>query len=103
MIFVYVIIGIIAAFVLFSFMLKLFLHFPLRKKEPGFEYVHVDEDGTVRELYKDEIEYLKDELHPNDSSRPYIKASYKQLTPDNKIWGFIRRRRVPKNIVIRRI
>ena len=37
---------------------------PLRPKESGFEYVHVELDGTVRELDEEEKEYLKTEFHP---------------------------------------
>lgn len=54
----------------------------------------------VRELDEDEKKYLAEEFHPNDGARPYIKTSYKQLTPDNKIWGYIKRKRVPKHITI---
>lgn len=86
------------------FAIRVYLrHFvPLRPQEEGFEYVHVEEDGSVRELDDREKEYLKADLHPADSGRPYIKSRYGQLTPDRKIWGFMRRRRVPRNIVIRR-
>ena len=73
---------------------------PLRQKESGFEYVYVEQNGIVRELDKGEIEYLSEKFDPNDGARPYIKTSYKDLTPDGKIVGFIYRNRVPKNIVI---
>lgn len=73
---------------------------PLRPKENGFEYVYVEQNGTVRELDKDEIKYLEEKFEPTDGARPYIKTSYKDLTPDGKIWGFINRNRVPKNIII---
>lgn len=77
-------------------------HFiPLRSKEPGFEYVFVNEDGTVSELDEENIKYLKKEFALADGARPYIKSHYKQLTPDKKISGFLRRNRVPKNIKIR--
>ncbi|MCX6189238.1 MAG: hypothetical protein NTW54_06510 [Bacteroidetes bacterium] len=81
----------------------LMTEFPLRKKETGFEYVYVEEDGSVRELYRDEIEYLKEEFSPADSGRPYIKYRYNTKTPDNKICGFIKRRRVPKPLIIKPI
>lgn len=68
----------------------------LRHKENGFEFVYVENNGTVRELKNEEIEYLKEEFYPNDGGRPYIKTSYKDLTPDGKISGFIYRIRVPK-------
>ncbi len=72
----------------------------LRPKENGFEFVYVEKNGNVRELKNEEKEYLKEEFHPNDCGRPYIKTSYKDLTPDGKISGFIYRIRVPKNITI---
>jgi len=75
---------------------------PLRPKESGFEYVYVEQNGTVRELDKEEIEYLNEKFDPNDGARPYIKTSYKDLTQDGKILGFIYRNRVPKNIVIKK-
>jgi hypothetical protein len=65
-----------------------------------FEFVYVKENGKVRELYKDEIEYLSETFHPNDGGRPYIKKNYNDLTPDGKILGFIHRNRIPKSIII---
>ena len=73
---------------------------PLRRKEPGFEYVYVEDDGSVRELDTTEEVYLSEIFHPNDGAKPYIKYRYKQLTPDGKIIGFIARRRVPAKIPI---
>jgi hypothetical protein len=75
--------------------------FPLRPKKPGFEYVYVNEDGTVSELEEEDVEYLKTEFSPADGGRPYIKSYYKQLTPDRKISGFILRNKVPKKIEIK--
>jgi len=75
---------------------------PLRPKEDGFEFVYVEEDGSVRELNDDEVEYLKEEFSPGDGARPYIKSRYSGLTPDKKIWGFLARNRVPKEIRIRK-
>ena len=101
MIVIYIIGGLIATIVLLCFILKIVYDFPIRKREPGFKYVYVELDGSVRELYNDEVEYLKEEFHPNDGNRHYIKYKYKELTPSGKISGFIRRRRVPSHITIR--
>lgn len=68
-----------------------------------FPYVYVETDGSVRELYEDEREYLLEEFSPMDSGRPYIKYNYRQLTPDKKIHGFLRRRDVPRKISIKAI
>ncbi len=98
MIIIYIIIGIIFILGLIFYL----THFiPLRPKEAGFKYVFVNEDGTVSELDDDDVEYLKTEFSPADGARPYIKSRYKELTPDNKISGFIPRNRVPKKIKIR--
>jgi hypothetical protein len=75
-------------------------HIPLETKKEEFEYVYVENDGTVRELDNEEIEYLKTEFKPSDGARPYIKRSYNQLTPSNKILGFILRNKVPNDIKI---
>ncbi|WP_422091608.1 hypothetical protein [Tenacibaculum ovolyticum] len=76
---------------------------PLRPQENGFEYVHVNDDGTVRELYNDEVEYLNEEFHPTDGARPYIKSRYKSLTPDKRMSGIIQRNRVPKKVEIENV
>lgn len=65
-------------------------------------YVYVNPDGSVRELTDDEKDYLSETFHPLDGARPYIKWCYEQLTPDNKIHGFLRRDAVPSHIAIGR-
>ena len=62
--------------------------------------MYVENDGSVRELDKTEEAYLSEKFHPNDGARPYVKFSYKQLTPDGNVSGFIARRRVPAKIPI---
>jgi hypothetical protein len=54
----------------------------LRRKEDCFEYVYIQNDGSVRELDYDEVEYLNTEFSPANGNRPYIKLSYKSLTTD---------------------
>ena len=71
-----------------------------RPKEEGFQFVYVNEDGSVRELSQDEREYLTTEFHPNDGARPYIKFQFGSKTPDKKISGYIQRRQVPARIKI---
>lgn len=72
------------------------------KVQNRLEFVYVEENGAVRELDKEEIEYLSESFHPNDGGRPYIKKNYNDLTPDGKIWGFIKKSRVPQNIIIKK-
>lgn len=67
-----------------------------------FEYVHVEEDGSVRELTREEKGYLKEEFAPSDGARPYIKFRYSSKTPDGKLWGFLARKKVPKDIDIKK-
>jgi hypothetical protein len=70
-----------------------------KEKNNLFKYIYVELDGNVRELNSDEKEYLSEDFHPNDGARPYIKNSYYQLTPDNKINGFLERNKLPKDII----
>jgi hypothetical protein len=70
---------------------------PLRKKEPGTDYVYLKTSGTVRELSSDEQEHLNEKFLPGDGARPYIIFSYEEKPH----WpGFIPRRRVPTRILI---
>ena len=97
----YIIGGIFSLFVIIGIRFYLRHLIPLRKAEGGFEFVYVETDGTVRELYDDEVKYLSETFHPADSGRPYIKSSYTEKDGLGKISGYIRRRRVPKHITIK--
>ncbi|WP_108805522.1 hypothetical protein [Aquimarina sp. Aq107] len=72
----------------------------METKKEEFEFVYVENNGTVRELDNEEIEYLQTEFQPGDGARPYIKSSYKQRTPNNKMFGYILRDDVPEDIKI---
>ena len=65
------------------------------------DYVHVEDDGTARELEADEIEYLGTAFHGADGARPYIKGGYEQLTPDNRIGGYLLRDKLPAGVRIK--
>jgi len=69
---------------------------PRRAKEPGFEFVYVNQDGSVRELSPGERDYLSREFSGGDSGRPYIKFSYESCDGWGSQSGFIERRRVPQ-------
>lgn len=58
-------------------------------------FVFVNDDGTVRELLPNEIDYLNRNFDPADSGRPYIKSSYRSRTPDGRVSGFLPRSSVP--------
>jgi len=103
MIAIYVIAGIVGLIIIsiLSFRIYYLLKYPLlRGKEPGFKYVYVEDDGSVREVSKDDEAYLTTQFHPTDGARPYIKFSYNERTPDGRLSGFIDRRRVPRKIII---
>lgn len=72
----------------------------MKTEKEKFEFVYVENDGTVRELDEEKIDYLETEFEPTDGAKPYVKSSYDQLTPDNKILGFLHRSKVPKDIEI---
>ncbi|TSE07986.1 hypothetical protein [Aquimarina algiphila] len=100
----FIIIGVVIGVILLSIGIVYLRYFiPLRPQENGFEYVYVNNDGTVRELYNDEIEYLNEKFHPADGARPYVKSRYKSLTPDTKMSGFIQRNRVPRKVEIKNV
>jgi hypothetical protein len=65
-----------------------------------FEYVYIENDGTAREVTKDELVYLKTKFSLFDGGRPYIKSSYEARTPDGRMQGFLLRSMVPSNILI---
>jgi len=65
-----------------------------------FEYVYVNQDGSVRELSPKEKEYLHEKFLPGDGARPYIKDSHKSLDGWGSMSGFLPRQKVPANIAI---
>ena len=64
------------------------------------EYIYVNQDGTVRELSADEIEYLSEEFHPTDGGRPYIKSGFRSRDGWGSISGFLARSKVPSGVEI---
>jgi hypothetical protein len=73
---------------------------PRRPIETGFEFVFVNNDGSVRELSPEERTYLTTKFAPGDSGRPYIKTLYEGRSLWGSRSGFIRRRAVPSHITI---
>lgn len=73
---------------------------PRRPPEPGFEFVHVNHDGSVRELSPDERTYLSTDFAPGDSARPNVKTLYASRDGWGSRSGFIRRRAVPSHVTI---
>jgi hypothetical protein len=69
-------------------------------KEPGFKFVYVNQDGSVRELSPAERAYLSEEFSGGDGGRPYIKSGYEGRDGWGSISGFIERRNVPARVKI---
>ena len=65
-----------------------------------YPYVHVNKDGTARELHASEREYLETAFMPNDSARPYVKERYESISGWRGISGFCRRSQLPYGIPV---
>jgi len=64
-------------------------------------FVYIDSGGEPRELTPRECEYLATSFDGADGGRPYIKSSYKSLTPDGiSMHGFLERRHLPRQVRI---
>ncbi len=59
-----------------------------------FEYVYVNQDGTVREVSPEERVSLLQKYAPGDGARPYIKFSYNSLNGWKSMSGFMHRSKV---------
>lgn len=73
---------------------------PLRKKEPGFEFIFIDDEGDARELSEHEQKYINTKFEFGDGARPYIKNKYETKTPDGRLIGFLSRRQLPPGMPI---
>lgn len=73
---------------------------PRRPEEPGFRFVHINQDGSARELSPEEREYLSEEFAGSDGGRPYIKTTYESRDGWGSRSGFLERRRVPARVEI---
>ena len=67
---------------------------------PSDVLVHVNDDGSVRELADAEKEYVDSEFSPFDGVRPYIKSHYRQRNGWNGLRGYLQRKDVPIGTVI---
>ena len=67
---------------------------------PGFTFVYVNQDGSVRELSPAERTYLSNETSGGDGGRPYIKSSYKSRDGWGSLSGFMERNKVPARIKV---
>ena len=65
-----------------------------------FEYVYVNQDGTVRELSEMERDYLSEDFSGGDGGRPYIKWAYTDVDGWGSLSGFLARDKVPAGIAV---
>jgi hypothetical protein len=65
-------------------------------------FILVQDDGTARELTADERDHLNGDYALGDGNLPYIKGSYLSRTPDNRIGGYLLRRKLPNHVAIRK-
>jgi hypothetical protein len=65
-----------------------------------YPYVHVDADGTVRELHPDERHYLETEFKGGDGAAPYIKCSYEERNGWHDLAGYLKRSLLPAGMAI---
>ena len=71
-----------------------------RSSDPGFAFVYMNQDGSVRELSPAEKTYLSEEFSGGDSGRPYVKNNHKSRDGWGSLSGFIERRDVPAQIKV---
>lgn len=70
---------------------------------PRDQYVFVEDDSTARELEPDEVVCLNTKFEGADGNRPYIKFTYEQRTPDNRLRGYLAREKLPTSIRIKTV
>lgn len=63
-----------------------------------YPYVHVNDDGSVRELSASERSFLETPFLPGDGGRPAIKSSYDSKNGWGSIRGFCRRDKIPQHV-----
>jgi len=69
-------------------------------KQSPYPYVHVNDDGTVRELRPEERSFLETPFSPGDGGRPALKSSSDSKNGWGSIRGFCRRDKIPSNVKI---
>jgi hypothetical protein len=63
-----------------------------------YPYVHVNEDGSVRELRRTEREHLETPFFGADGGRPYVKWRYRQRNGWGDLEGFLKRTKLPNGV-----
>ena len=65
-----------------------------------YRYVHVNADGTARELHPSERRYLETEFKGGDGAAPYIKSRYNERNGWNELTGYLERALLPDGIAV---
>ncbi len=91
--------GLAIAAVAFPLAWYLWLGRPRRPAEPGFPYVHVNLDGTARELSPGERNWVTAEYSPGDGARPAFMHCYRSKDGWGIRSGLLARRRLPRDVV----
>jgi hypothetical protein len=69
-----------------------------RWRATAFDFVYVNDDGSVRTLDKKEEARLSSLFFVGDSPDFYIKPRYESLNPSGQLSGYIKRRVLPKHV-----
>ena len=73
---------------------------PAEAGQSPYPFVHVNGDGTIRELHQAEREYLQTPFSPFDGGRPYVKSSFDARDGWGSVEGFCLRSYVPRGVPI---
>lgn len=69
-----------------------------RWRAAAFDFVYVNDDGSVRAVDKKEEARLSSLFFVGDSPDFYIKPHYQSLNPSGQLSGYLKRRLLPKNM-----
>jgi hypothetical protein len=65
-----------------------------------YPYIHVNDDGSARELRRTEREHLETPFLGADGGRPYVKWRYSQRNGWGDMGGFLKRTKLPKGMIV---
>ena len=83
------------AFVI-GYSLWLLIQLPTKKwRESAFDYVYIEDNGSVRELKPEEEEKLSSLFFVGDEVEFYIKPQYESLNPSGRSSGYLKRHQLP--------
>jgi hypothetical protein len=65
-----------------------------------YPFVHVDADGTARELHERERRYLEAEFKDGDGAAPHIKSGYEERNGWGDLSGYLQRALLPNGTAV---